>query len=108
MTVADDAVKVLTVDDVRVDYATSDAFAAVLETAIGDGTQPLVIDLSRLSRIGSIGMRALIEAAKKTQAPLSLAAPQPLVRETLAIARLDVVVPIFETVAEASAAALRA
>jgi len=104
----DRTVTVFTVADVRVDYATSEGFAAALEGAIGDGTQPLVIDLSRLSRIGSIGMRALIEAAKRMQAPVSLAAPQPLVRETLAIARLDVVVPIFETVADARSAMLRA
>ena len=85
------------VDHHRIDYATADAFGLQLDGALGDGASTLLIDLSRVDFIASVGLRLLIDVAKKSRAFIGLIAPQPRVREVLEIARLDGLIPIFES-----------
>lgn len=74
-------------------------------TAIIEGMSPnLVIDMSQVEFISSVGLRALMmfnNAAKKDGRKLALAAPTQIVKEILAVARLNTVIPTFATVSEA-------
>ena len=98
------SVKVVVIDDRRVDYATGDAFLAQLETAVGDGGRAAIVDLSRVARIGTVGLRALIETAKRSHAFFAVVAPQPGLRELLTIGRVDAIVPVFASVDDARSA----
>jgi anti-anti-sigma regulatory factor len=98
------SVTVVVIDHVTVDYATGDAFLAQLESAVGDGDRAAIVDLSRVARIGTVGLRALIEAAKRTRAFFGVVAPQPGLRELLSIGRVDAIVPVFASVDDARSA----
>ncbi len=99
---------VFVIDVPRVDYLTSDLFAAALEDAVRAGQGSAIVDLSRVQKMGSLGLRALIAAAKSAAGFFAVAAPQPLVAEVLHIGHLELVFPIFETVDAARLAALSA
>jgi anti-anti-sigma factor len=88
-----------------VDYLTSDAFAAALDDAVRKGGGSAIVDLSRVQKLHSLGLRALIAAAKSAAGYFAVAAPQPLVAEVLRIGRLDLVFPVFDTVDAARRAA---
>jgi anti-anti-sigma factor len=91
----------------RIDYASAPAFEAQLLDAVGDATGAVVVDLGNAESISSIGLRALVLAAKRTRASggaIAVAALRPLVREVFTISRFDAILPVFDEVSEAVAA----
>ena len=69
--------------------------------AFATSTQPLrlAVDLSNVSFVASIGLRTLLTAARAQAGrggKMVLVAPNDVVRQTLEIAGIDKVVPIFE------------
>lgn len=66
--------------------------------------RPLVIDLAELTYISSVGLRILLQAAKRAQSAklaFALAAPQPPVRDVFRITGLDSLLRIHDDVADA-------
>lgn len=94
----------------RVDHETSDRLKDELlhqaEGCSGDGDR-LVIDLGGVEYISSVGLRALMMAAKKVQAQagvMVVANPTSVVREILEISRFNMIFRIFDSVPDALAA----
>lgn len=87
----------------RVDYLNADEFRAALMPHLKNcraGGDKVVLDLSRLEYISSVGLRVLIIAAKEAyaaQGKLVAAALQPVVREIFEISRLTLVFDTHET-----------
>jgi len=80
-----------------------------LVAATSTGTAAVVIDLSLVSFIGSIGIHALIAAAKSQAARggrVVLVRPEPMVGKVLEISGLEKVVPVYDDL-EAALQALR-
>jgi len=75
-------------------------------SALLAGEQHLLIDLSKVDFVASMGIRMLLSGAKQlTQRNLKLilAAPNECVGEALEITNINAIIPCFATVAEASA-----
>ena len=94
----------------RIDHATAEAFKTALlgqlEAAIR-GRDPVVLDLGGVEYIASVGLRALMLAARQAKAhgaTLVLAALQPLVREVFEISRFTLLFSVFPSVRDALAA----
>jgi len=67
----------------------------------------LVVDLSQVSFLASIGIRTLLTAARGQSSrggKLVLAAPEPMVRKVLESTGVDQIIPIYPDVAAARAA----
>ncbi len=91
----------------RLDQQTSESFQTTLLDAIGDEQAGLVLDLSGLEYISSVGLRALMIGAKQSKAAgksLSVAALQSVVKEVFQISRFDKVIATFDTTRDALAA----
>jgi anti-anti-sigma factor len=94
----------------RVDQATSDALRLALEpelAACTAGGAPLVLDLSGVPYISSIGLRVLMLASRQVtaqQGKMAIAELQPVVREVFQISRFDMVFRLFDSVAAAAEA----
>jgi anti-sigma B factor antagonist len=93
----------------KVDESTWEAFGSHLGSAIQRATQEnrqvLVINLAGLDYMSSRGLRALTIAKRQADAAgvaITLAAPNEVMREILAISRYDKLFPITDTVEEAS------
>ena len=91
----------------KVDEASWEAFdlhlADGIERAVAAGNAMLVIDLARLDYMSSRGLRALTVAKRQADAAgigITLAAPNEVMREILAISRYDKLFPVRDTVAE--------
>ena len=87
----------------RIDAAHSDGFQARLVAAVGRAPVQVVVDMTQVSYISSVGLRALMIAAKQTRAAggkLAVAGLQPVVQEIFEISRFNFVVKIFATVRE--------
>lgn len=87
----------------RVDHATAEAFQVALEpvlvAAAGMGGA-VVLDLSTVDYISSVGLRVVMMAAKHLRAGnarIAAVGLQPVVREIFEIARFNHVVEIFPT-----------
>lgn len=105
-----DSATIFVAADSRIDYESSAAFQRSLLDALGDACGALVIDFSAVEYISSVGLSALVVAAKKSQAAgghIAVACLQPLVREIFEISRFDLLIPIFESVDEARAGIAR-
>ena len=94
----------------RVDHASADGFRtdllAELERSVAGGHR-VVLDLSGVEYIASVGLRALVLASKQVKAQggtLVVAALQPVVQEIFEITRFNVVLASFASVREALAA----
>lgn len=90
----------------RIDAAHSEAFQTRLVAAVGRSAAQVVVDMADISYISSVGLRALMVAAKQTKATggkLAVAGLQPVVLEIFEISRFNFVVKIFATVREAIA-----
>jgi anti-anti-sigma factor len=64
----------------------------------------IVVDLSQVSFLASIGMRTLLTNAKALAlrgGHMALAAPQPLVEEVLRLAGIDALIPVYADVGSA-------
>lgn len=67
----------------------------------------LVVDLSRVTFLASIGLRILVAAAKAQAARggrMAIANPAPMVRQVLETAGIDQLVPLYDSFDSASSA----
>jgi anti-sigma B factor antagonist/stage II sporulation protein AA (anti-sigma F factor antagonist) len=91
----------------RIDQASADAFLEALQphlAACHAGSPPLLLDFSGVDYISSIGLRALMIAARQARAShgrLAIAHLQALVQEVFEIARFDLVIPCFADIESA-------
>lgn len=88
------------------DLATAPALRAELVDASRSGSSLVVLDLTNVPFLDSVGMSVIIGGHKRlrhTGGGLHLAAPTSVVRRTLGLARLDAIIPTFPTVDEAEA-----
>ena len=91
----------------RLDNETSPAFQARLLEAVAIDSARVLLDFSALEYISSAGLRALMMAARKSKAAggrLAIAVLTPMVKEIFTISRFALVVPVFDTVAQAALA----
>jgi len=92
----------------RIDHASADEFQAALTphlAACKENEPPLVVDMSNVDYISSVGLRVLMVAAKqvKTQKGcIVVAALSPLVKEVFEISRFNLVFDIFDSVESAA------
>ena len=92
----------------RLDQETSDGVQTGLSELIEaeTGTPTVAIDLSGIEYISSVGLRALMVAAKKckhAEGKLVVAALQPVVLEVFQITKFDKIIPIFDSLRDALA-----
>jgi anti-anti-sigma factor len=92
----------------RLDHSAADAFEhALLPLAQDARSTGLIVDLSKVDYISSVGLRVLMLAAKAARARnarIAAVALQPIVAEIFAISRFDSVFEMFPSVREAMAA----
>jgi len=94
----------------RLDHATADDFKDALLAQMGSciaGQELLVLDLSKVPYIASVGLRALMIASKQVKVQggtLVVAALQPVVKEIFEISRFTLVFNTFPSVRDALAA----
>lgn len=91
----------------RIDHASAETFAQSIAPLLENcqaGRPPLILDFSGVSYISSVGLRALMVAARQAKAQggqLCIVSLQPLVSEVFTIARFNLVIPCFADSAEA-------
>ena len=94
----------------RIDHEHAETFTELIEPhvrACKQGEAPLLIDLSGVDYVSSVGLRALMIVSRRVNAQggaVDLAALQPNVREIFEISRFDLVFKIHDTVAAGLAA----
>ncbi len=87
----------------RIDHQTAEAFQKALEPHLAgcsEGGDSIVVELSGVNYVSSVGLRALRLASKKVKAQkgrIAVAAMQPTVAEVFRISRFDSILPAFET-----------
>src|SRR6185437_15421848 len=92
----------------RIDHATAEGFKAALApslSACGAGRDRLVIDMTGVEYISSVGLRVLMLASKQAKAqgaPLAVCGLQPVVREIFEISRFNLVMQVFPRCARRS------
>lgn len=93
----------------RIDHASAEAFSTALTGYLDNcrsGEKPLILDFSEIEYVSSIGLRALMLAARqvKTQGgKIAIAAPTPVVQEVFDVCRFNLVIDIFDRVDSAQA-----
>ena len=95
----------------RLDHSCAEPFSAALMPHVHDArTNGVVIDLSNVDYVSSVGLRVLMifaKEARKNQKEVVLCCLQPVVAEIIAIARFDSIFKVFES-CDAAAAAIEA
>ena len=89
--------------DIQGVNAIGDEFA----TKVGSARNPVIVDLSQVTFIASLGMRILLSSARGVAnhgAQLVLLKPKPLVKEALVVAGLDEVLKSYDDIYTAQAA----
>ena len=89
----------------RLDHGSGASFEAELLQAVRGGGV-VVLDMSEVPYVSSIGLRALMigaKEAKASQGVLAVAQLQPIVQEIFQISRFHFVMPIFDSVRDALA-----
>ncbi|MBK7898279.1 MAG: STAS domain-containing protein [Azonexus sp.] len=85
----------------RIDHASAPRLDASLEPLLKGcraGGPPLLLDLSGVEYISSMGLRVLVVASRTANAQggkFAVAALQPLVQEVFSIARLNLMMPCY-------------
>ncbi|HEX7084604.1 MAG TPA: STAS domain-containing protein [Gaiellaceae bacterium] len=88
----------------ELDLYNAEEVRAALSTALEDGPERVVVDLSEVEFIDSTALGVLIEARSKLgRGGLTLAAPQIETRRALQVSGLDRHLPVHDTVDEALA-----
>jgi anti-anti-sigma factor len=90
----------------RIDLSNADAFTSALSAALTESKAALILELSKVDYISSAGLRSLmitLKASKTDNKGFGVAALQPMLAEIFTIARLNQVIPIFQTTREAVA-----
>jgi len=91
----------------RIDHATAGPFELALKPLpepAADDREALLLDLSRVDYVSSVGLRVVMTAAKRMrarEARIAAAGLQPVVREIFEIARFNHVVELFPSVRDA-------
>ena len=93
----------------RIDHATAEQFKAALAPylATSAGRDPVVIDMTGVEYISSVGLRVLMLASKQAKAQgcaLAVCGLQAVVREIFEISRFNLVLQVFPSLREALAA----
>lgn len=80
--------------------------ATVAETldALADGERPVIVDLSDLTFIDSSGIHAILRP-RPQQGAVLLVCPPGNIQRVLSVTKIDRVLPVYETLDEAVAAA---
>jgi anti-anti-sigma factor len=89
------------------DAAGAEALKAALLAGVESAEAAVIVDMRAAESIGAAGLWVLMIAHRTARAAgktLAVAAPTALVREILAISRIDRVFPVYDTVREALAA----
>src|SRR5215467_6380840 len=89
----------------RIDHSTADDFRSALAPHLTGGDR-LVLDLSGVEYISSVGLRVLILASKQVKkqgGALAVCGLQPVVREIFEISRFNLVLDVFPVLREALA-----
>ncbi len=92
----------------RIDQSSADIFQSALAPHLAGCTKngaPLILDFSGVDYISSVGLRALMLAARQVKAQdgrIAIAALQPVVKEVFEISRFNLVLKVFDTVKAAS------
>ena len=92
----------------RIDHASADDFQASLQPHVvecRENAPPLVIDMSGVDYISSVGLRVLMMAAKQVKGQngcLVVAELSPLVKEIFEISRFNLVFDLFDSVEAAA------
>ncbi len=90
-----------------VDLYVAGELKGLLAHAVDDGASTLVIDLSHVTFVDSMGLGVLLGAMQRLRAEggeLHLVVPGPELRRILEITRIDRLLPLHETVPDALAA----
>jgi anti-anti-sigma factor len=93
----------------RIDHATADGLKAALTPYLAScaaGRDRLVLDLSGVEYISSVGLRVLMLASKQVKAQggsLAVCGLGPVVREIFEISRFNLVLDVFPALREALA-----
>jgi anti-anti-sigma factor len=91
----------------RIDHATADSLRDAIAVHVGPsaaGRDRVVIDLSGVEYISSVGLRVLMVASKEAKThgrTLAVCGLQPVVREIFEISRFNLVLKVFATLREA-------
>jgi anti-sigma B factor antagonist len=94
----------------RIDHATAEQFKAALAPHLATcaaSRDRVVIDMTGVEYISSVGLRVVMLASKQAKAQgctLAVCGLQPVVREIFAISRFDLVLQVFPTLHETLAA----
>ena len=83
----------------RLDPPAADALQAKLDQLYDAGERRFVLDLSKLSYLGSLGVGVFVRLANKVKCSgaAALSAPSPQVGEVLDLVRIGSVVPVYPT-----------
>jgi anti-anti-sigma factor len=94
----------------RLDGPGTEEVAAELEALTTAGNRRIVVDLTQISFLASVGIRALLGAAKALQRKggrmVLLVGTNPFVTRTLEATGIDALIPMFADPAQAEKAAL--
>lgn len=93
--------------DGRLDQDTATAFQERLLAALGGDCKGVVVDFNKVPYISSVGLRAIMIAAKQSKADgisLSVSDLTPTVKEIFEISRFNFVVSVNESLRDALAA----
>ena len=92
----------------RLDHSSAEPFSAALMPHVHDAnTKGIVIDLSNVEYVSSVGLRVLmifVKDARRNQKEVVVAGLQPIVAEIFAISRFDRIFQCFESREAAEAA----
>lgn len=91
----------------RLDIQGANAIDNRFAFAVTTSKAPVLVDLSGVEFIASIGIRLLLQNAKSLKSRggrLALYKPQPLVAEALTTAGIDLLIPVYEDLESANAA----
>jgi anti-anti-sigma factor len=89
----------------RLDTGSADRFAAALSSHIDGGARRILVDLAGVDYMSSVGLRALVTAAKHLEPSggrIVLCAPQPRIRQLFEIAGFLSIFKIVATREEAA------
>lgn len=93
--------------DGRLDQDSAETFQEHLLQAVSGGSEAVIVDFSKIPYISSVGLRAIMIAAKHSKADgisFTVADLTPTVNEIFEISRFNFVVTVFESMSEAIAA----
>jgi anti-anti-sigma factor len=91
----------------RIDHASAEGFKGALEPHLEQckaGADVVVLDLSAVDYISSVGLRVLMLAAKQSKSQggaIAVAALKPVVKEIFEISKFNLVIPCFAGVRDA-------